>query len=188
MPARVSTLALCLISASIGVGAGYFIPRAPTPTPSRTVTVAARATIAAPATAPDAPALPLPPPSSLPKKVSPVPAPSVALVPAPRVAVAPPPTTAVPAAPEPRGPSMLSAFRFAGVGPSGGLRLARVRPNTLPAALGLQSGDELLSINKFRLSDPEQALTAYARLRYADRLELAVQRNGQRTDIVYSVR
>lgn len=82
----------------------------------------------------------------------------------------------------------LSAFRFLGIGPSGGLRLARVRPGTLPAALGLQTGDELLTINDFRMTDPEQALTAYARLRYADRLNLVVARNGQKTAIFYFVR
>jgi general secretion pathway protein C len=82
----------------------------------------------------------------------------------------------------------LSAFRFLGIGPHGGLRLARVRPGTLPAALGLQTGDELLTINDFRMTDPEQALTAYARLRYADRLSLVLARNGQKTSIVYFVR
>lgn len=82
----------------------------------------------------------------------------------------------------------LSAFRFVGIGPFGGLRLARVRPGTLPAALGLQTGDELLTINDFRMSDPEQALTAYARLRHAERLNLVIARKGQKTAIVYFVR
>jgi general secretion pathway protein C len=54
--------------------------------------------------------------------------------------------------------------------------------------LGLKSGDELISINDFRLTDPQQALTAYARLRYAERLRLVIERNGAQTEIVYFVR
>lgn len=66
--------------------------------------------------------------------------------------------------------------------------MARVQPGSLPAALGLRSGDELLSINDYRLTNPEQALTAYARLRYASRLNLLIERNGARTELVYFVR
>jgi general secretion pathway protein C len=58
----------------------------------------------------------------------------------------------------------------------------------LPAALGLRGGDELLAVNDFRITDPEQALLAYARLRTAERLELSIQRDGARTAIVYFVR
>jgi type II secretory pathway component PulC len=98
----------------------------------------------------------------------------------------------VPVGSEPRAPatagSPLAAFRFAGLGPAGGLRLARVRAGTLPAALGLRSGDELVSVNDFKLGDPEQALTAYARLRSAERLRLAVIRDGARTELVYFIR
>jgi general secretion pathway protein C len=68
------------------------------------------------------------------------------------------------------------------------MRLARVTPGTLPDALGLQSYDELISVNGYRLNDPEQALMAYARLRSAERLSLALHRGGKATEIVYFVR
>lgn len=93
-----------------------------------------------------------------------------------------------PATPLPARRSPLAAFRFTGLGPSGGLRLARVPAGSLPEALGLRTGDELLSVNDFKLSDPEQALSAYARLRSAERLRLAVSRGGERTELVYFIR
>jgi general secretion pathway protein C len=58
----------------------------------------------------------------------------------------------------------------------------------LPEALGLRSGDELISVNDFKLADPEQALNAYARLRTAERLRLAVSRGGARAELVYFIR
>jgi general secretion pathway protein C len=63
-----------------------------------------------------------------------------------------------------------------------------VRAGTLPEALGLRSGDELLSINGFKISDPEQALTAYARLRTADTLRLSIQRGGVTSELLYVIR
>jgi hypothetical protein len=198
---RAITAALCVVSASLGFVAGYAAPRDPIAAASARDPIGAITARdpGSPRQARDAPALPSPAPSVVAEPaVAPTMNPKPVAPPLPRVA----PLSAVPPAPlsadrpravaesvaTPRAPSPLSAFRFAGVGPSGGLRLARVRPNTLPAALGLQSGDELVSINQFRLSDPEQALLAYARLRYAERLELAIRRNGQPTAIVYSVR
>jgi general secretion pathway protein C len=83
---------------------------------------------------------------------------------------------------------LLSAFRFLGPGSHGGLLLSRVRPGSLPDAIGLRSYDELVSINGFRVSDPEQALLAYARLRQAERLTLELHRNGGSTQIVYFIR
>jgi general secretion pathway protein C len=68
------------------------------------------------------------------------------------------------------------------------MRLARVAPGTLPDALGLRSHDEIISINGYRLNDPEQALLAYARLRTAERLSLKLARGGAITEIVYFVR
>lgn len=84
--------------------------------------------------------------------------------------------------------SLLSGFRVLGPGARGGVRLARVAPGSLPAALGLRSYDEIISINGYRLGDPEQALLAYARLRTAERLALKLERGGEPTEIVYFVR
>jgi len=195
---RVITAALCVVSASLGFVAGYAAPRDPIAAASARDPIAAASARdpGSPRQTPDAPALPLPPPSAVAgPAVAPIASPKLVAPPLPVARIAPPaplsaerPHAVAESMATPRAPSPLSAFRFAGVGPAGGLRLARVRPNTLPAALGLQSGDELVSINQFRLSDPEQALLAYARLRYAERLELAIRRNGQPTAIVYSVR
>jgi general secretion pathway protein C len=84
--------------------------------------------------------------------------------------------------------SLLTSFRVVGLGPRGGLRLGRILPQSLAGVIGLQSGDELISLNHFQLADPEQALTAYARLRTADRLTLAIDRRGKPTQIFYSIR
>jgi general secretion pathway protein C len=177
MPARLQTVALATVSAAVGFAAGLAaLPRERPPAAPRPCPLPKPCPTAITAPAPAltaAPTAPKPPPSP------------------PRAATSRPTTSPTEAAP-PVGSkasfSPLSAFRFLGLGPSGGLRLARVRPGTLPAALGLESGDELIAINDFRLSDPEQALTAYARLRYADRLQLVLKRRGHQTAIVYFVR
>ncbi|HEY3494051.1 MAG TPA: hypothetical protein VGK73_05165 [Polyangiaceae bacterium] len=82
----------------------------------------------------------------------------------------------------------MSAFRFQGVGPNGGMKLGRIAPGTLPALLGLKSGDEIVTLNGYRLADPQQALTAYARLRYVDNWVAAVHRDGAQTEIRYALR
>jgi membrane-associated protease RseP (regulator of RpoE activity) len=177
-------IVLSVLSSSVGFTAAYFSvkPRAPTPiaiapaaTPAKSISIALAtpcvstpAMMPSPALVPSLPARPAAPPA-LPQS-----APSAAAQP-------------YVARSNARAP-LLGSFRIVGLGPSGGLRLGRVLPQTLAAAIGLRSGDELLSINQFQLGNPEQALTAYARLRSADRLILAVARRGQRTEIVYSIR
>ncbi|WP_433936467.1 type II secretion system protein GspC [Sorangium cellulosum] len=59
-----------------------------------------------------------------------------------------------------------------------GVRLARVTPGSLLTAIGLRTGDTIRSINGFDMTDPQSALQAYARLRSADNLAIAVQRGG----------
>jgi general secretion pathway protein C len=179
MLAAVKQAGIAMICAAFGFAAGLTARRdppspspRPSPSPSPSTSMAS-CPAPAPCPAPVALVPPLPP-----TRVSP-PSPALTSTPAPLLLERT--TTA-------RRETPLAAFRFVGIGPFGGLRLARVRPGTLPAALGLQTGDELLTINDFRMSDPEQALTAYARLRYADRLNLVVARNGQKTAIVYFVR
>jgi len=84
--------------------------------------------------------------------------------------------------------SLLSAFRFAGFGPNGGLRLGRVTPGTLPDLLGLKTGDEVISLNGFRIAEPQQALLAYARLPYTDDWVARINRGGAMTEIRYALR
>lgn len=59
------------------------------------------------------------------------------------------------------------------------IRLSGVRDGSLLSTLNLKNGDFLASINGFDLGNPEQALSAYARLRTADRLSLEVVRQGK---------
>lgn len=56
-----------------------------------------------------------------------------------------------------------------------GLRLSRIRPDSLLGTLGLRSEDRLDAINGYEVGDPERALEAYARLRTAERLEVAIR-------------
>jgi hypothetical protein len=174
------SVALSVTSTLIGFSAGHFTRETPPAIPISTPAIKVfTQPVSAKALAPPTPVLtrfaepcpPSPPPAaraaSLPNFLAP------AAGPAPARAAS---------------PSLLSSFRLAGLGPNGGWRLGRVVPASLPAAIGLQSGDELISINSFRLADPEQALLAYARLRSADRLSLRLSRHGAPTEIVYFIR
>jgi len=68
-----------------------------------------------------------------------------------------------------------------------GLRMSRIRKDTLLDVLGLKNGDQVQSINGFDLTDPQKALEAYGRLRTADRLTLKVTRGGAPTTIEYNI-
>jgi len=171
------SVALSVSSALIGFGAGHFTRDSAPVVP---ITSVQFKTLTAPV-APKAVAWPAPGPVQL---AEPCPSPSS------RATSAPSAVTPALNLPPPRAssPPLLSSFRLVGLGPNGGLRLGRLFPASLPAAIGLQSGDELISINSFRLVDPEQALLAYARLRSADRLSLRLSRHGAQTEIVYFIR
>lgn len=69
-----------------------------------------------------------------------------------------------------------------------GIRFVGIRPNTLLAALGLQNGDRLETVNGFDLSDPQKALEAFARLRTADALSLVVERQSQLVTLDYRIK
>lgn len=96
---------------------------------------------------------------------------------------------AVPATPVPALEDPLSTLRAVRVVPAVqdgavvGLRLFNIRPNTVLAALGLENGDRLDSINGLSLSSPEKALQAYARLSTAKRLTLKLSRRGKPLEI-----
>ncbi|AUX22530.1 general secretion pathway protein GspC [Sorangium cellulosum] len=60
-----------------------------------------------------------------------------------------------------------------------GVRLARVASGSLLTAIGLKRGDTIRSINGFDLTDPQSALQAYARLRSANNLAVAIRRGGR---------
>lgn len=69
-----------------------------------------------------------------------------------------------------------------------GMKLNRIRSGTLLDTLGMKNGDTLRSINGFELADPQRALEAYARLRSADRLSVAIERGGKPMTIDVNIR
>jgi general secretion pathway protein C len=69
-----------------------------------------------------------------------------------------------------------------------GIRLFGIRPDTLLGTLGLQNGDRIETINGFNLSNPEEALNAYARLRTANKLSVKVTRRGQPTTVDLNIK
>ncbi len=60
-----------------------------------------------------------------------------------------------------------------------GMRVLRVRPDTLLGKLGMVNGDVIQSINGFPLTAPDKALQAYARLRTASNIALRIERKGK---------
>lgn len=69
-----------------------------------------------------------------------------------------------------------------------GLRLLTVRPDSLLGRLGLRSGDRLTSINGFEVTSPERMLEAYAKLRVAPTLSVAIVRGGSPMSIDVTIR
>ncbi len=69
-----------------------------------------------------------------------------------------------------------------------GIRLFGIRGDSLLGALGLENGDRLQSINGFEMTDPQKALEAYARLRTADHLTVAVNRRGKDTNLDFNIK
>lgn len=68
-----------------------------------------------------------------------------------------------------------------------GIRLWGIRPDSVLGMLGLRSGDRLDSINGYNVANPEMALQAYARLRFASKLDLRVNRGGATIGIEYQI-
>ena len=56
------------------------------------------------------------------------------------------------------------------------------------AALGLESGDRLVTLNGYEMSDPEKMLEAYAMLRDTPRVMLGLVRSGKPMEIDYAIR
>jgi general secretion pathway protein C len=69
-----------------------------------------------------------------------------------------------------------------------GIRLFGVRPDTLLGVLGMENGDRLQSINGFDMTSPEKALEAYARLRTADHMTVAINRKGTNQNLDYNIK
>lgn len=69
-----------------------------------------------------------------------------------------------------------------------GIRMQRIGSGGLLHTLGFRRGDIIRAINGRSIADPEQALEAYARLRTAERLEVAIERDGKPTTLEVSIR
>ncbi|HKO95321.1 MAG TPA: type II secretion system protein GspC [Polyangiaceae bacterium] len=69
-----------------------------------------------------------------------------------------------------------------------GIRLFGIRSDTLLGTLGLQNGDRLEQINGFDMASPEKALEAYARLRTASSLTVAINRRGKPTTLNINIK
>jgi general secretion pathway protein C len=68
-----------------------------------------------------------------------------------------------------------------------GVKMYGIRKNSLLGKLGMQNGDMLRTINGFEMSSPDSALEAYARLRNASNLSVAIVRRGQPTTLDYDI-
>jgi len=68
-----------------------------------------------------------------------------------------------------------------------GVKLYGIRRNSLLGRLGIQNGDMLRQINGFNMSEPDEALRAYTRLRNSENLTVSLVRRGQPVNIEYTV-
>lgn len=69
-----------------------------------------------------------------------------------------------------------------------GVKIYGIRRSSLLGRLGIQNGDMLRTINGFDLTEPDNVLEAYARLRSADRLSLSIERRGSPVSMDYQIR
>lgn len=68
-----------------------------------------------------------------------------------------------------------------------GVKLYGIRRNSLLGKLGIQNGDLLKNINDMSMGDPNSALEAYAKLRSASDLKVAITRRGQDTTLGFGI-
>lgn len=69
-----------------------------------------------------------------------------------------------------------------------GLVIADLKATSPLAAIGVQPGDRIESVNGFPLTSPEQALAAYAKLAVAEHATVRVDRNGAPVQLDVTVR
>lgn len=69
-----------------------------------------------------------------------------------------------------------------------GVKLYGIRRNSLLGEIGMQNGDMMSTVNGFDMSSPDTALEAYAKLRSANDLTVAVQRRGRSVNLQYHIR
>lgn len=69
-----------------------------------------------------------------------------------------------------------------------GFIMREVRPGGLYETIGLRNGDVLLSVNDFKLSNPQTALQAFTALKGMDRIKLDILRNNEKMTLTYNIR
>ena len=73
-------------------------------------------------------------------------------------------------------------------GKSAGFRLFSVRPEGPFGKIGLQNGDIINAINGLEMTSPDKALEIYTKLKSANHITVAVERNGQKVTKDYNIR
>lgn len=69
-----------------------------------------------------------------------------------------------------------------------GFIIREVRRGGIYESLGLRNGDILLSVNNFKLANPETALQAFTALKGMDKVELDILRSGEKMTLTYEIR
>jgi general secretion pathway protein C len=73
-------------------------------------------------------------------------------------------------------------------GRAAGFRLFSVKPDGPFGKIGLQNGDVIHAINGLEMTSPDKALEIYTKLKSANHLSVALERNGQKITKDYSIR
>jgi general secretion pathway protein C len=73
-------------------------------------------------------------------------------------------------------------------GKPAGFRLFSVKPDGPFAKIGLQNSDVISAINGIEMNSPDQALMVYTKLKSANHLSVALERNGQKITKDYNIR
>jgi general secretion pathway protein C len=73
-------------------------------------------------------------------------------------------------------------------GKAAGFRLFSIKPDGPFAKIGLLNGDVISAINGLEMNSPDQALLAYTKLKTANHLSVAIERNGQKITKDYNIR
>jgi general secretion pathway protein C len=73
-------------------------------------------------------------------------------------------------------------------GKPAGFRLFSIKPDGPFAKIGLLNGDVVSAINGLEMNSPDQALLAYTKLKTANHLSVAIERNGQKITKDYNIR
>jgi len=73
-------------------------------------------------------------------------------------------------------------------GKSAGFRLFSVKPDGPFGKIGLQNGDVINAINGMEMTSPDNALQVYTKLKAANHISVAIERNGTKLTKDYNIR